>query len=148
MNPSFLATIGAVVMSKVALGSVFGTLAALASAQVDVQELPVLAVVVAISATVGAKDMVDGLAHLFDVCVGAGIQRILHDRLLRAPADTERLTQGRVGAQLGIDLHHPVRSGQQQYQRIAKFVKGSVLDGLLSDLNIFPDGSEQINVMQ
>jgi hypothetical protein len=148
MNAPFLATIRAFLVSKVALRRVFGTLAARASAQINVKELPLFLVIVAIGTTVLAKDMVDRLPHLFNVCVGAGVEGILHDRLLRAPGDAERLTQGRVGTQFGVDLDHAMRSGQEQYKGISQFVKGRVFDSLLCDPHLLLYGSEQIHVMQ
>ena len=61
------------------------------------------------------KDGVDSLLHLFDIGVGAGVEGILYDRLLRTARQTERLAQRRVGAQCG----EVVRSIDVVVQKVA-----------------------------
>jgi hypothetical protein len=59
-------------------------------AHVHIQDLPVLPIVMPIAVAVLAIDRVERCLHLADGRLGAGIQRVLHHRLLGAPRPTER----------------------------------------------------------
>src|SRR5262249_24509720 len=92
INPSFPPTIGAFLFRKVALGSVFGTRTAHPTAEVDVEELPLFGVVMPIRPAMLLKENVHRLLHLFYILVGAGIEGILHDRLLGTSSFAEGVT--------------------------------------------------------
>src|SRR5207247_9558440 len=94
------------------------------AAEVYIQDLPVSTIVMAKAATVRAIDLIHGLLHLGDLDRGAGIQRLLHDRLLRAALSSKGLLQSAVGSQQGVDFYQPLGSRQQSYGAIVESVLG------------------------
>src|SRR5215813_14090650 len=79
--PSQLPTIANAFFGEVTLARTFGFFATRQAAQINIQKLPGMAVVMAIGATVLLKDLLQGRLHLQKIACSARIQGFLDDGL-------------------------------------------------------------------
>ncbi len=107
-----------------------------------------VAVVVPIAWTALTIDDVQCLLHLSHMLAGTGIQRLLHDRLLRTSAPSERSLQGCITAQTRIDLDQAMGSRQHADEGIVDLVDRCVLDCLLINTHALAKWAKQIELTQ
>src|SRR6266699_3099384 len=137
-----------VLSSKVTLGRKRGFGATWQAAHVHIQQLETGLVVVLKALTVRSVDLIKRLVQLDHIFGGAGIQRLLHHRLLSTAHSSKGSLQAWIGAQAGIDFHQTVGSGQQADKRIRELVDGRMLDGFLPDLHLSADRAKEIQMTQ
>ena len=94
--------------------------------------------------TVLAIDRVQGFLHLHDILWRAGIQGVLHHRLLGTARASEGVLQGDIGPQARIDLHQAMGTSQQTDEGIVEFVAWAILDRLLRNLDLLSDRAKQV----
>ena len=128
---------------EVALGGELCLLATDQAGHIGVQELPAALVIMGIAATVFLVELAYRLLHLCDVLVGRGIESILNAGLFGTPLSCEGFLEQGIVSEAFVDLDHAPGSGEDGDEGILEFVLGSVLEGLLGDvdgvLDRFPD---------
>lgn len=102
----------------------------------------------AIARPVLAIDLVQGLLYLGDRLLCAGVQRLLHHRLLGTPRPAHRRLQRRVAAQARVNLHQAVCPRQDRDESIVEFVERRVPYRLLRDMYARPDRREHVALPQ
>ena len=85
-----------------------------------------------------------GPVEFGDIGGGTRVERVLHDGLLGARRAAEGGLQGGVGPQQAVDLHQPVRPGEERDERIVEFVGRRIADGFLRDLDALTNRAEQV----
>ena len=97
--------------------------------------------------TVLTIDRVQRLLHLLDIFGCAGIQRLLHHRLLGTRLTSEGLLQGGIAPQAGIDLRQPLSPRQNRDEAIIQLVAWAVFDRLLRNLHQLSDRAKQVELL-
>jgi hypothetical protein len=81
------------------------------------------------------------LAHVLD---RAGVERLLHDRLLGARAAAESPLQRGIRAHPRVDLSQSMSTGEDSDESVRELLDGSMLDGLLPDPDVLGDGFKEL----
>jgi len=115
---------------------------------IDIQYLPILRVGMAIALAVLPVDGIPGRCELVDGRLGAGVEGVLHNGLLRAGVAPEGGLQSRVWPDTPIDLHQALDPGEQGDEGIVELVDGRIAHRLLRDVDLLADGAKQIQVVQ
>ncbi len=116
------------------------------AAHVHIQQVKVGVVVMMNALTVLSIDLIQRLLQLYHIFCSAGIQGLLHHRLLGTRTSAKGLLQSRIGSQTRIDFYQPVGSGQQTDEGVRELVRWRMLDGFLLDLHRGADRVKQLEL--
>jgi hypothetical protein len=102
---------------------------------IDIQDLPLLPIVVAIPLSVGLVGLFAHLPHFYYVVFLATVQRSTHLRLVRTPGSSKSSLQSTVWAYSCVDLTQALPTGQDVDECIPQLLQRRVLDSLLLDVH-------------
>jgi len=122
--------------------------AARQATHIHIQQVKAGFVVMPKALAVGSVDQIQRLLQLSHILGCAGIQGLLHDRLLGTGRPSEGPLQATISSQAGIDLHHPMGSSQQADESISELVDWRMLDGFLLNLHLRTDWTKEIQLTQ
>ena len=118
-----LATAAIALLGEVAFGRQRRLGSAWHAGQISIQDLPRLRIIVPVALTVLAIDLVQRLLQLTDIVRRAGVQRLLHHRLLGTGCAAKGSLERRIAAQAGVDLHQPMRTRQDGNPGIVQLIQ-------------------------
>lgn len=118
------------------------------AAQIAIQEVRSLVIVVPIALSVLAIDGGQGRRQLSHSVGGAGIQGIRDGRLVGTRRAPKRLLQGHVAAQTGGDRDQTVHAGQDGDERSLELGDGRLHNRLLGNAHLLPHRFRQLDVAQ
>jgi hypothetical protein len=115
---------------------------------IDIKHLKAGLIVVPKALTVLAIHAIHRVLHLLHILGGAGIQGVLHHRLLGTAAPSEGPLQGRIGSKPRIDLYQSMSTCQQADPRIVEFVGRPIFDRLLGNPHLLLNRLKHFHFLQ